>query len=167
MPSPSPFHTYRRSAWRLEIPQAFSIPTEQDRIRAFRAGEPEPPHSAGYREWYELTRSNVASGKTMGRVRVVRRPLSEYIRFQFAWGIPNNISAGEDIRILDVTDLDLSLPDHDFWIFDDESVLRMDFDPDGALTSQGILADPDLDQYREWQRVALAHSVPFEDYVRP
>nr|WP_222719436.1 DUF6879 family protein [Actinokineospora xionganensis] len=151
----------------MEIPQAFAIPREQERLRAFRAGEPEPPHSDSYREWFELTRSNVASGKTMGRVRVVRRPLSEYVRFQFTWGIPNNISAGEDIRILDVTDLDLSLPDHDFWIFDEESVLRMDFDKDGALTSQGILAGADLDQYREWKRMALAHSVPFEDYVRP
>jgi hypothetical protein len=53
-------------------------------------------------------------------VRIVRQPLTEYQRYRFAWGIPGNMQAGEDIRVLDVTQDDCGLPlaGTDWWMFD-------------------------------------------------
>src|SRR5215470_7889621 len=41
------------------------------------------------------------------RLKVVRRPFTEYTRFLFAWAIPGNVEAGEDYRILDLTEKSL------------------------------------------------------------
>ncbi|WP_436501488.1 DUF6879 family protein [Actinokineospora sp. HUAS TT18] len=160
------FRTYRRSAWRFETQPTYTIPGEADSLARFLAGQPEPAHEPRYVEWLELTRASVAAGKSIGRVKVVRRPFTDYTRYAFAWGIPHSVEHGEDIRILDATDLSLDLPSDDFWLFDDTEVLHLTYGADGKLISRELLADPPIENYRRWQRIALEHSVPFGDYVR-
>jgi hypothetical protein len=67
----------------------------------------------------------------MQRVKVVRRPLSDYLRYQFAWTLPGNVAAGEDYRILGLTGRSSDLPEQDFWLFDDVTVLLLNFNVDG------------------------------------
>lgn len=162
--NPSPFDDFEHSAWRFEAQPVYTMPNEAENFRLFREGKLEK-HFPN-RPWHQLVQAKTESGKSIGRVRVVRRPLNEYVKYQFFYGIPNNISVGEDIRILDLTDIELDLPDQDFWFFDDRTVLLLHFRPDGRFIEQEILEDPDLDQYRRWQKIALEHAVPFEDYVR-
>ncbi|HVK24322.1 MAG TPA: hypothetical protein VM677_23450 [Actinokineospora sp.] len=160
------FRTYRNSAWRFETQPTYTIAGEADSLERFLAGEPEPDLEPRYLEWLELTRTNVSAGRSIGRVKVVRRPFTDYTRYAFAWGIPHSIEYGEDIRILDATDLALDLPNDDFWLFDDTDVLRLTYRDDGTLLSRELLANPPIDQYLQWQQTAIEHSVPFEDYVR-
>ncbi|WP_406691384.1 hypothetical protein REH65_04380 [Saccharopolyspora sp. ID03-671] len=156
------FDECQRSAWRFECQQTYTIPREQDGIRRWRAGEPQPEdHNV---RWHGTVGEIVDSGRSIGRARVVRRPLSEYLRYQLDWGIPGNIEAGEDIRILDVTELDLDLPDQDFWIFDDSIVVHLNFESDGTLINLERIEDPDLTQYLELQERALAHAVPLSEW---
>ncbi|SFT84777.1 hypothetical protein SAMN04487904_110134 [Actinopolyspora lacussalsi subsp. righensis] len=153
---------YKRTAWRFETQPAYAMPNEQDNLNRWRAGEPKPEgHNA---TWHETVRKAVNAEKTIGRVRTVRQPLTEYQRFQLDWAIPGNIEAGEDIRILDLTDLELSLPSQDFWVFDDETVVDLNFRPDGTLINVDKLEDPDLDQYLKWRDTALAHAVSLTDW---
>ncbi|WP_222719437.1 DUF6879 family protein [Actinokineospora xionganensis] len=149
----------------METQQVYSFPREIELLRRFLAGEPEPPIDAQLQGWHDLVRTSVAAGKTIGRVRAVRRPLTDYVRCQFAWAIPHNIAAGEDIRILDLTD-DLDLPDQDFWLFDDTDVLELNFRKDGTLLDRQMSTGPDVSRYLRWRQIALDHAVPFEDYVR-
>ncbi|GAA1244923.1 hypothetical protein GCM10009676_33490 [Prauserella halophila] len=156
------FETYQRTAWRFECQPSYAIPREDSDFARWLAGEsiPEGFNAA----WHERVRGIVASGRSIGRVRVVRRPLTEYQRHQFDWGIPGNIEAGEDIRILDVTDLELDLPSHDFWLFDDETVVDLNFNPDGSLINRDQRENPDLSMYRKWRDTALAYAVPFSEW---
>ncbi|SES48874.1 hypothetical protein SAMN04487983_10737 [Streptomyces sp. yr375] len=102
------FDAYARDAWRFEAQPTYTMPNEAESLARFLRGDPKPAdHNA---RWHERVRGFVASGRTIGRVRIVRQPLTDYQRYQFAWGIPGNIKAGEDIRILDVTDDDRGLP---------------------------------------------------------
>lgn len=158
------FEGYRRTAWRFECQPSYAIPREGSDFARWRVGEPRPETFNA--AWRERVRGIVDSGRRIGRVRVVRRPLTEYQRYQFDWGIPGNIEAGEDIRILDVTDLELVLPTHDFWLFDDELVVDLNFNPDGTLLNRDQRESPDLTMYRKWRDTALAHAVAFEDYAR-
>ncbi|WP_207954170.1 DUF6879 family protein [Saccharopolyspora elongata] len=89
---------------------------------------------------------------------------TEYQRYQLDWVIPGNIEAGEDVRILDLTELDLDLPSHDFWLFDDSMVVDLNFNPDGTLLNRDQREAPDLAQYREWRDAALAHAVPLSEW---
>ncbi|WP_369808270.1 DUF6879 family protein [Kitasatospora sp. MY 5-36] len=95
---------------------------------------------------------------------MVRRPLTDYQRYQFAWGIPGNITAGEDIRILDATERDLGIPDQDWWLFDGSSAVHLNFRPDGTQIDRELVTG-DMRQYQEWKELALAHSVPFLEFL--
>nr|WP_246025114.1 DUF6879 family protein [Saccharopolyspora antimicrobica] len=138
------------------------MPNEQENLSRWRAGEPKPEgHNSA---WHDRVRGYLADGKTLGRVRVVRQPLTQYQRYQLTWGIPGNIEAGEDIRILDLTNLDLDLPSHDFWLFDDEIVVDLNFNPDGTLINLDQRENPDLLMYRKWRDTALTHAVSFSEF---
>ncbi|MBP2320689.1 hypothetical protein JOF56_001074 [Kibdelosporangium banguiense] len=132
----------------------------------FLAGEPKPP---GFNErWQNNIRTWAAEGKSVSRVRLVRFPLSDYQRYIFSWGVPTNIAAGEDVRVLDITDESFGLPDQDFWIFDDSIVVHLNFNPDGTVINAELIDEPDMDKYHGWQAIALKNSVPFGEWdARP
>jgi hypothetical protein len=97
----------------------------------------------------------------------VRQPLTDYQRYQFAWGIPGNIQAGEDIRVLDVTHDDYNLPltGRDWWIFDERRIVHLNFRSDGTqINREAYEGDPA--PYLEWKRIALERAVPFQEYVK-
>ena len=158
------FDSFRRSAWRLELHPVYTMPQEQDAITRFRAGERLP---AGHESaWMKRVAGYVASGRMIGRVHVLRRPLSEYLRFEFEWYYRFHVQAGEDIRILDVTDTTAGgLPDHDFYLFDDERVVQMLYRPDGTQIGRCLLDQPDIGAYQRYRDLALAGAVPFMQYV--
>ncbi|GHG64892.1 DUF6879 family protein [Streptomyces griseocarneus] len=159
------FDAHQREAWRFEAQPVYTMPREAENVARFLRGEPKPDdHNA---RWHERVRGYVASGRRIGRVRIVRRPLTDYQRYQFSWGIPGNIRAGEDIRILDVTREDYGLPltATDWWMFDECRVVRLNFRSDGTQINRELVAG-DVSPYREWKRIAQAHSVPFAEYVK-
>lgn len=157
------FEDYERSAWRFETQPTYTMPNEQADFRRFLAGESMPEgHNAA---WHKRVQSWVAAGKTIGRVRTVRQPLTDYQRYQLAWGIPGNIEAGEDIRILDLTNLELDLPPtQDFWMFDDAIVVHLNFRPNGTLINHDRIEISDLTQYFKWRETALGHAVPLSEW---
>ncbi|MDV6012799.1 DUF6879 family protein [Haloechinothrix sp. LS1_15] len=147
---------FERSTWRWECQPDHSVSREASSLAAFLTGEPKPAdHNAA---WRETVRGLVASGRYIGRVRAVRHPLTDYQRYQLAWGIPGNVEAGEDIRILDVTKDSLGLPDYDFWLLEEQEVIRLNFDGNGRVLSRGPVEDPDLSQYLKWRDAALQHA---------
>ncbi|MEV0906069.1 DUF6879 family protein [Streptomyces hokutonensis] len=159
------FDTYEREAWRFEAQPTYTMAREAENVARFLRGEAKPAdHNV---RWHERVHRYLASGRSIGRVRVVRRPLTEYQRYQFAWGIPGNIAAGEDIRILDVTEEDYGLPlsGVDWWLFDEERIVFLNFRPDGTQISRETFTG-DISPYLEWRRVSLAHSIPFSEYMR-
>jgi hypothetical protein len=97
---------------------------------------------------------------------MLHRPLTDYLRYEFAV-YRYTVAAGEDIRILDVTDRpDLGLPHQDFWLFDDTSVVRMDYDDHGRQVGRELLEDADPAPYAERKRLAIAHAQPFAEYAK-
>ncbi|MEU0788598.1 DUF6879 family protein [Amycolatopsis sp. NPDC005961] len=156
------FREFAKSAFRLELRQTYRIPEEQERLAKYLAGEPKPVVDA---PWRHLVRAKTRAGGSVLRAKVVRRPLTGYTRYLLAWGIPDNIEAGEQYSIVDDTDRKLALPDHDFWLFDDEHVVRLDFSADGAFVGRDLVESPDLGRYRAWRDAALNHGVPFDDWT--
>ncbi|MBC2879187.1 MULTISPECIES: DUF6879 family protein [Streptomyces] len=158
------FDAFEKDAWRFEAQPVYTMPGERDSLARFLRGEPKPDdHNAA---WHARVQEYRSEGRRIGRVRVVRRPLTDYQRYQFAWGIPGNIAAGEEIRVLDVTDDDhgLRLSGRDWWMFDEATVVHLDYRPDGTQIGRFVYhGDPE--PYRRWKRIALAASVPFRQYA--
>ncbi|MGW1834950.1 DUF6879 family protein [Streptomyces sp. BBFR2] len=151
---------FKRSAFRLEVHQTYTMPGEAETLRAFLAGEPRPD---GFNaRWHGLIRGHMSAGRTMTRAKIVRRPLTDYSRYLFEWGIPGNVAAGEDYRIIDLTDTpNPGLPEQDFWLFDETTVVHLNYRADGTQINRELIQDPDIDKYLAWRDLALESAVPF------
>lgn len=155
---------FQTEAWRLETLPQYLVPQEADELAAFRAGNRVDPYaySSAYTEDLKRLRGE---GRSKGRVHVLTRPLSEYLCFEFSRYYAPHALAGEDIRILDVTERENPLPEaEDFWMFDRSTVVLMHYEGDGTQISRELY-DGDPAPFIEWQRVALAESVPFLEYA--
>jgi hypothetical protein len=156
------FDEFTSSAFRLEVRQIYTMPAEQPNLELFLAGGEKPPeHNAA---WRGRITAIVASGRTVQRAKLVRRPLTDYLRYQCAWGIPGNAAAGEDYRMVDITESDWGLPAQDFWLFDSATVVRLDYHRDGTFVGAELVEDPDLGKYHGWRDVALSRGVPFDEW---
>jgi len=157
------FQDFHSSAFRLELHPVYTMPGEADELRRFLAGE-KPPSDYHY-GWLDTVANAATAGKTMRRVRVVTRPLTDYIRYEFEWGFVYNVHAGEDIRVLDLTGRPgPGLPDYDFWMFDESAVVKLLYRPDGTQIVRELIQDPDIAAYLRYRDAAWQDAVPFEGY---
>jgi hypothetical protein len=157
------FRDFKRSAFRLEVHQTYTMPAEVETVRDFLTGASMPE---GFNApWHQMIRDHAAVGRTMTRAKIVRRPLTPYSRYLFEWCIPGNVAAGEDYQIVDVTDgLNPGLPEQDFWLFDEVTVVHLNYRPDGTQINRELIQDPDIGKYLAWRDLALESAVPFSAY---
>lgn len=158
------FDSYQREAFRLETLPSYGVRKERVGFEKFLAtGTLDMPDND---PWLVRVRHFRHTGRWIGRVHVISRPLTDYLRYEFAV-YHRNVKAGEDVRILDLTDRpDPGLPAQDFWLFDETSVVRMDYDPDGTQLGRELLEEIDPSPYVRWKRLALECAEPFtEDWV--
>ena len=158
------FDAFQRAAFRLETHPAYDVASEQDEYKQFlSSGNLSIPDDD---PWLTRVRHFRATGRWVGRVHVLRRPLTDYLRYEFAV-YHYTAAAGEDIRILDLTSQpNPGLPNQDFWLLDGTSVVRMDYDDQGRQLGRELLEDTDPAPYAQWQHLALAHAQPFTEYVK-
>jgi hypothetical protein len=157
------FDSFKQEAFRLETHPVYDMTSEHEEYEEFLAtGELHIPDDDG---WLTRVRHYGASGRWVGRVHVLSRPLTDYLRYEFAV-YRHTVRAGEDVRILDLTECaNPGLPAQDFWLFDDSAVVRMDYDEHGRQLGRELLEDVDPAPYVEWKRMALAHAQPFAEYA--
>ncbi|MDW4911040.1 hypothetical protein RB628_38445 [Streptomyces sp. ADMS] len=159
------FREFQSEAWRLETLPQYLVPQESEELEAFRSGKRIDPHSYSSAYTEDLKRLQ-SEGKHKGRVHVLAQPLSEYLRFEFSRYYAPHALAGEEIRILDVTDRENPLSEvRDFWLFDRSTVVLMNYEEDGTQVNRE-LHDGDPTPFIEYQRIAVAESVPFLEYVK-
>ncbi|QDO20059.1 hypothetical protein FNV65_20565 [Streptomyces sp. S1A1-8] len=158
------FAEFQREAFRLETLSVYTIPDEQETFSAFKAGEPQPDkHKTA--PWVSTIRKNVESGKRMYRVHVVRRPLTDYLRYEMAWGYVRNAAAGEEFFILDVTDRPNPLEGiPDFWAFDESAIVTMEYNGKGEFLGAQQESEDEAGKWLSIRDSALAEAVPFADW---
>ncbi|MEE2039072.1 hypothetical protein Q8791_17810 [Nocardiopsis sp. CT-R113] len=148
------------SAFRLETLDHYDVASDGGDFQRFVAGEPEPDWERK-NPWLETLRAAKEAGVREYRVRVLRTPLSDYLRYSCEWGYALNGEAGEEIHVLDLAErkLPAEVVDHDFWLLDDKYPLRMHYSPKGEFIG-GELVDS-LELYQKARDAALASAEPF------
>jgi hypothetical protein len=156
------FDDMQIEAFRLETLPIYRFPQEEVAIQRFRAGGLLATQETA--SWAARLSQLAETGRHVRRVHVLTRPLTEYLEFEFE-EYRRNVAAGEDTRILDITLRgNPGLPNQDFWMFDDEHVVLMNYATDGAEIGLQVY-EGELDLYRRWKRIALEESVPFLEYL--
>lgn len=157
------FAEIKQEAWRLETLPQYLVPQEAEQFAAFREGRPMSPYTAS--SYTARVSRQRAEGKHNGRVHIVTQPLSDYLRFEFARFYDPHFRSGDDIRILDVTNRPNPVERaQDFWMFDRTEVVLMNYEADGTPINREVYGG-DVSPFLEFQRIAMAESVPFEEYV--
>ncbi|HKS44879.1 MAG TPA: hypothetical protein VJT49_07125 [Amycolatopsis sp.] len=158
------FDTFRSSAWRLECQGVYREPEETEPLRRFLVGEPDD--LAWYADWPEWVRGVRASGRTIGRVRVLTDPLTDYLRFELERLTPPALAGGEDIRILSAIEFAaLDVPQEDFWIFDEKIVGILHFG-DTGVTGVEMVTGPDrVAEFIERKRRTIGASWTYRDWT--
>ncbi|MGB3440432.1 MAG: DUF6879 family protein [Actinophytocola sp.] len=156
------FDSFTQEAFRLETLPAYRVGSEQGEYEKFlRTGELNIPDDDA---WLTRVRHFRKTGRTVRRVHLISWPLTDYLRYEFSV-YRYTVAAGEDVRIMDTTNHpDVRLPDHDYWLFDNEAVVRMDYSTDGTQLGRELLENIDPATYIAWKELALLHSKPFSAY---
>jgi len=150
----------RRRAWRLEVHQVYTMPHEAEMFAKWKRGEGVPL----VEDWQNSIRERIQAGTYIGRVHLVRPPLSDYLRFEFE-AYQMSFAVGDDIRILDLSTMENpGLPDEDFWLLDDQ-VVRMLYRPDGTQIGRELVEDQSqLPTFERYMKLAIENSVPLNEY---
>jgi hypothetical protein len=163
------YRSCRVSAYRLETLQTYAVLSDEERQRAFHAGQPLPPPRQDKVEDLRLITKLRQSGRSVGRIHVVDRPLSDYVRYELAV-YPENAAAGEDVRIADRSrHPGLAMLTQDFAIFDGEAdqpaVILFDYDTSGRLLGYEHTTDPIVvERCRQQYRLAQSLSEPLNTF---
>lgn len=155
------FQHFVHYAWRLEVLDDYSG-TDGDELRQFqRTGRvaPRPPDDS----WRRIIETARSRGAEIGRTRLVGYPITPYTEYELA-AYEDNVSLGEDVRILDRQRLDASWDAApDVWLFDDQAAFRMLYGERGAWQGAEKI---DPDPFVHVRNVVMPLSVPIREYVR-
>jgi hypothetical protein len=115
-----------RSAFRLELLDSYEVKDDGDDFARYLRGEPDPTPERK-QPWLDRLRREHDAGILNQRVHVLSTPLTDSLRYECEWGYQPNADAGEDIRIVDLTEHPAphGIVDHDFWLIDDRHAIRM------------------------------------------
>jgi hypothetical protein len=159
------FDTFEREVFRLETLQVYTVDHEAEALAAFMAGQPAPPLPEPYLAWRRRMAEQTLAGKRWYRVHIVDRPLTDYVRWEFLAYL-DSAKVGQETYIADRdTHPDLAKLTEDFWLFDDETVVRMRYDDEGRPLVHTRAAAEDLDEYLHRRDVAMQHAIPLDDYL--
>lgn len=161
------FRTFRYSVFRLETLQVYVDPVEDANIAAFHRGDPEPPPDPVEDEWAAMLRAHRDAGRVQQRVHVVMEPITEYLCYELCWEYGPHAAAGEDIRIIPVTDRwPGDVPRSDFSLFDSRLMFRLNYLPDGTWLGAEEVTDPtDVIAACVARDAALHHAMPWSEYM--
>lgn len=119
---------------RVQTLDYYGVASDGEDYRRYLDGEP-VPNAPGKQEWLDRLRTDTAAGRVRRNVHVVRAPLCSYLRYQFEWCYLPNAAAGQEIRILDVTEVPAAvtlLDIGDFAVIEGQHVARLRYNPDGG-----------------------------------
>lgn len=133
----------------------------------FHRGDQEPPPDPAEDEWGTRLRANRDAGRTQQRVHVVIEPITDYLAYELTWEYGPHAAAGEDIRIIPVTDdWPRDVPRSDFTLFDSRILFRLRYAPTGtwlgAERSEDSSAIADACFARD---AALHQAVRWDEYM--
>lgn len=134
------FTAVRSSVFRLEVRQEYAVSAEDASLIAFRMGRARPERSVRTSTWPRRIAATTLAGVDWLRIRVVTRPLTEYVRWELL-GYVESQAAGERIDVTERTDID----GPDFWLLDADTdaavAVLMHYTDDGRVADRELVTD--------------------------
>lgn len=127
----NPFETFTDMAFRLEGLPQYIVENEKDAFNTFKVSGEILDNTNS--EWAKLVRANVASGKSMKRLRLLSDELTSYEQFELL--SYQGLKVGEEIRVNSRSEYKNKYL-YDFWFFDNEYITQMNYADNGTYISK-------------------------------
>ena len=109
------------------------------------------------REWWSFIKEKISAGVTMQRVRLVTEPLTEYTKNELLIHKKSK-EYGDDIRIIkEETFKSLNIKMEDFWLIDENIVLKMNYSELGGYSGFDVL-DANINEYIKTKNTLIENS---------
>jgi hypothetical protein len=159
--------SFRASAFRLECRQHYDNPAEREWFARYLQTGEVPVFTPDNDAWCKLVAEARAAGRAVQRVHLIQEPPSDYVRFELECQRAS-LDAGEDIRVIAFRDAEAPpLGNHghrgDFWLFDDETVVELDYDQAGRFLG-ARQAQESVEYYRRLRDEAMQWSISLKEY---
>jgi hypothetical protein len=159
------FDLFEATTHRTETLPAYNVPAEAEALSAFRDGLPLPERSVRTNPHLARIQRTTLAGKTWSRIRIIGWPLTEYQRFQFAYGYPPSADAGEVISVASLAEHPELAGLFDAWLFDAERsrpfAAVMSYSEGGAWLGCEVTNDPDvISRCMKQKQLAERYAVP-------
>lgn len=150
---------------RVETLDRYVSASDGSELDRFLRGEPEPDRAAKA-GWLTRIRTDADAGRIWRRIRLVEPPLTDYVRYACEWGYTDNTDAGEQVRVLDLSDAPVGarvlVGIGDFYVLDDTRIVAMRYDEAGVFTGADPVDGPYAEVYRAAVRAAWSNAEPFD-----
>ncbi|MDR2125652.1 MAG: hypothetical protein LBP63_02315 [Prevotellaceae bacterium] len=122
------FETFSLCAYRLEVLPKYSIYNTNEFFEYKKFIKGKTIESFANQDWLDSLSHWGKKGKSIERIRVIPKILTDYFKYEFLWCYPKNIEYGENIRFV-LYDYFVSVCAdnvlNDFWGFDKENVILL------------------------------------------
>jgi uncharacterized protein DUF6879 len=163
------FTSAKHTMFKAEVLQDYAAVDDCPSLRAWLAGDPERSRTLGEVDENIIAYRNrcLASPATITRVHIVKKPYTDYFRWEKVICYQDSLLRyqAESIFLVDAEELaDVVLPVGDFWIFDDQHVLQWEYEHGDGKTAGSRLWSENLgdniDYFRQLGAVLLRHAEP-------
>ena len=151
------FNSFKKNAFRVETLQRYNVDEEQEAFQYFQKNKKLPEWF--WEDWCDIIKKAKTRWATMQRVHLIQFPISQYLSFELE-EYKNNIKAWEEIFYIPFEKCSVKI-ESDFWIFDDNTVMKMNYDKNGAFLN--FEETKDVRQYLEIKKYLLENKKDIED----
>jgi hypothetical protein len=160
------FSSSKKSAFRLELLDLYTVPEEEPYFKNYLSSPSIAPPLDFNSDWKSMLEDANNRGVEYSRARVVRQPVTDYLKFEISWGYSESIKLGEDIRAI-ITDGIVSFNTEvpflkDFWLFDDEHCFIIEYDYIGKFLGVRRIPPMYTQLYVQLKEEAISKSTRIE-----
>jgi hypothetical protein len=158
------YDSVQEKSVRWEGRQIYAVPWENEDFATWKRGEPLPANHL--QDYLEYLRERRAAGHRTVRVRGLKRPITDYTRFEFEVAYVPSAEAGQETVVVDMDKYPEFDGHDDFAVFDRDGVMWYRYDDEHHLLGYDYSDDPALvaDRAALLDRM-LAVAVPFTEVV--
>lgn len=133
----------KKEIFRLQLLNTYDVESSKKSFEDYRRGKPiNIDEIPGYKDWLSRIETKKKQGVRVINMQVVDLPLNDYTRYAVEVILPINERAGQESYFIERSKAaDTVSGFQDFWMFDSEKVLLMDYDKNGRFLGGRVLTD--------------------------